>query len=131
MKSKCCNADVFIKEKSGQKCVYCKSCGKFVKNANKDDLREIEANMVKAFDGVLNRQTPNDPLNVDKMREEIQYYKDSINKLIRIINHQVEDEYDKIPLSSEDAIRKSSKCYELERVRYTLEDILERKLELK
>ena len=131
MKSKCCNADVFIKEKSGQKCVYCKSCGKFVKNANKDDLIEIEANIIKAFDGVLNRPIPNDPLNVDKMREEIQYYKDSINKLIRMINHTVEDEYDKIPLSSEDAIRKSSKCYELERVRYTLEDILERELELK
>ena len=131
MKSKCCNADVFIKEKSGQKCVYCKSCGKFVKNANKDDLREIEANMVKAFDRVLNRPISIDPLNVDKIREEIQYYKDSISKLISMINHQVEDEYDKMPLSSEDAIRKSSKCYELDRVRYTLEDILERKLELK
>lgn len=130
MKSKCCNSDVFIKEKSGQKCVYCKSCGKFIKNANKDDLREIEASMVKAFDGVLNRPLLIDPLNVDKMRETIQYYEDSINKLIKIINKEVESEYLNLPKSTDDAIRKSSKCYEMERIRYTLEDIMNREFRL-
>ena len=63
MKSKCCNSDVFIKEKSGQKCVYCKSCGKFIKNANKDDccfesasgwnlkelLEDIEENLYEGY----------------------------------------------------------------------------------
>ena len=130
MKSKCCYSDVFIKEKSGQKCVYCKSCDKFIKNANKDDLREIEANMVKAFDGVLNKPIPNNTLDVDKMRETIHYYEDSINTLIKIINKEVESEYINLPKSNDDAIRKSSKFYEMERIRYTLEDIINREFEI-
>lgn len=129
MKSKCCNSDVFIKEKSGQKCVYCKSCGKFVKNANKDDLREIEENMVKESRSLFdNHSQVSQFIDVDKLLEEIQYYKDSINKLISIIDKQVECEDNKAPLSSDDTIRKLSKVYELERVKYTLEEILNREV---
>ena len=109
MKSKCCNSDVFIKEKGGQKCVYCKSCGKFVKNANKDDLREIESNNSEA-----------EPINSKYtiMMMELQ-------NLINAIKKTIDDEDDKFPKSDLDAIRKSSKVYELERVKWSLSNILE------
>ncbi len=44
LKSSCCNADVVRKDKSGQACLYCSKCGKWIKNANKDDLRALENN---------------------------------------------------------------------------------------
>ena len=109
MKSKCCNSDVFIKEKSGQKCVYCKSCGKFVKNANKDDLREIGANSPEVVP-INNKYTI--------MMMELQ-------NLINAIKKTIDDEDDKFPKSDLDAIRKSSKVYELERVKWSLSNILE------
>lgn len=109
MKSKCCNADVFMKEKSGQICVYCKSCGKFVKNANKDDLREIEANSSEI-----------EPINVKYsiMMTELQ-------NLINTIDKTIETEDGLSPKTDSDAIRKSSKLYELERVKWSLSNILE------
>ena len=109
MKSKCCNSDVFIKEKSGQKCVYCKSCGKFVKNANKDDLREIEVNNSEV-----------EPINSKYtiMMMELQ-------NLINAIDKTVEAEDGRFSKSDLDAIRKSSKIYELERVKWSLSNILE------
>ena len=109
MKSKCCNSDVFIKEKSGQKCVYCKSCGKFVKNANKDDLREIEANNSEV-EPINNKYTI--------MMMELQ-------NLINAINQTIKEEDDNFPKSDLDAIRKSSKIYELERVKWSLLNILD------
>ena len=109
MKSKCCNSDVFIKEKSGQKCVYCKSCGKFVKNANKDDLREIEANNSEV-------EPTNNKYTIMIME---------LQNLINAINKTIKDEDDNFPKSDLDAIRKSSKVYELERVKWSLLNILD------
>lgn len=109
MKSKCCNSDVFIKEKSGQKCVYCKSCGKFIKNANKDDLREIEANNSEV-----------EPIN-SKYTIMIM----ELQNLINAINKTVNEEDNNFPKSDLDAIRKSSKVYELERVKWSLLNILD------
>ena len=108
MKSKCCNSDVFIKEKNGQKCVYCKSCGKFVKNANKDDLREIEANKSEV-----------EPINA---KYTIMFME--LQRLLDTIDRAIEDEDDMFPKSDMDAIRKSSKVYELDRVRRSIQNIL-------
>ena len=108
MKSKCCNSNVFIKEKSGQKCVYCRECGKFVKNANKEDLRLIEENNI----------TTGEISHVEfKMVNEIKRFIEAIDK-------SVEFEYNVLPISLEDAMRKNSKCYELDRVKYSLENII-------
>jgi len=42
-----------------------------------------------------------------------------------LFGSQVEKEMDNFPVSKDDAIRKSSKCYELESMMHTLEGILE------
>ena len=99
--------------KKPYKCMQliCKSCGKFVKNANKDDLREIEASNSEV-----------EPIN-NKYTIMIM----ELQNLINAINKTVNEEDNNFPKSDLDAIRKSSKVYELERVKYTLEEILNRK----
>lgn len=127
MKSKCCESAVHTEVKGSQTGIYCNKCGKWLKWASKDDLRAIEINKVKPFTGELERPHTTDPFNIDKLKEEIKYYKDSIKRMMFDIDKTIEHEYDVVPLSPEDAIRKSSKCYELERVKFSLEQILESK----
>ena len=49
---------------------------------------------------------------------------DKIRDLIKNINNEVEKELEKEPLSSEDSIRKCAYTYGLDKVRYSLEDII-------
>ena len=116
MKSNCCQADVYIKEKSGQKCIYCSKCGKYIKNANKNDLIAIEA--AKNF--FENTSSKNNDIN-----DSSSYYYERLQMLVKLLNEELDEETKKPPISNEDAIRKASKVYELSAMRYTLEDILE------
>lgn len=128
MKSKCCNSSIHTETKGTQIGIYCDKCGKWQKWANKDDLRVIENDKVKPIDLSITYTTqppiPNGQINITELQNKISYYEDSIRKLIKLINKEVDVEFDKMPKSTEDAIRKSSYTMGLDRTRYTLEDIL-------
>ena len=53
MKSECCNADVFAIKKGNQVGIYCSSCGKWIKWANKNERRLIGAGMIPLKEGDL------------------------------------------------------------------------------
>lgn len=98
MKSTCCNAKLIIKEKSGQKCLYCSTCGKWIKNANKDDLLALE-----------NEET-------DTIEQ--------IKKFIATIDSKIELEYAALPTTHDDGIRKSTNVSTLYWVTETLRAII-------
>lgn len=136
LKSSCCGADIIRKDKSGQACLYCSKCGKWIKNANKDDLRALENNRAsieigsKEFKGntesvfvqrgkMVNNLSSSKPVlvPVEKLVEDLE-------TLIRCIENNIKNEDETAPLSQVDAVRKSSKVMELVRVEETLKSIL-------
>ena len=126
MKSKCCDSSVHTETKGSQIGIYCDKCGKWQKWANKDDLRVIEYDKVKPVDLSVNYTTQppisSGQINITELQNKISYYEDSIIKLIKFINKEVESEFEKMPKSPEDAIRKSSYTMGLDKVRYSLEE---------
>ena len=113
MKSKCCNSDVFIKVKNGQNLIYCKSCGQYIKNANKDDLRSIE---MSESSSIKQTSDMSDSLIIAELKA-----------FISSIEYTIKVEDDVIARSNIDMVRKTSKIFELERVRRSLINITEGK----
>lgn len=107
IKSKCCNDNVFVKIKGSQTGLYCSSCGKWVKWANKDDINLISESKERVYLGKI---------DIEPLKE--------IKCLIDKIEEQIELEDKNLPKSDIDAVRKSSKVYELSRVKFSLENIL-------
>ena len=95
---KCGSTSLFVKEKSGQKVLYCEDCGAWIKNLGADEYR--------AF------------LNSKKSTEQQLY------ELLDKINADIDREMAKEPLSAVDSVRKNAYCYGLERCRYEIERIL-------
>ena len=126
MVSKCCNSSVHTEVKGSQVGIYCDDCGKWQKWASKDEVRTIEYNKPKVFNNKIEK--PN-ILEIDYMTKlkEVEYYVSSIKRMISDIDNMIEVEDDRPILSVEDSVRKASKCYELTRVKFKLQDILELK----
>ena len=116
-KCKCGNTTKFFTETKGSNIgLYCKECGKWIKWLNKDEDRLF--NLKQGFKQELNKVDLEKPFD-DCTKD----YKSLIEKLIKNIN-EVEREFYKEPISTEDAIRKSAYTYGLGKVLYSLEDML-------
>ena len=117
-KCKCGNTTKFFTETKGSNIgLYCKECGKWIKWLNKDEDRLF--NLKQGFKQELNKVDLEKPFD-DCTKD----YKSLIEKLIKNINYEVEREFDKEPISTEDAIRKSAYTYGLDKVRLSLENMI-------
>ena len=109
---------IFLQKQKGSNIdLYCKECGKWVKWLNKNEDRLF--NLKQGFKQELNKVDLEKPFD-DCTKD----YKSLIEKLIKNINYEVEREFNKEPISNEDAIRKSAYTYGLGKVLYSLEDML-------
>ena len=147
IKSKCCDANVHIEVKGTQTGVYCDECGKWQKWANKDDVRAINHAIAKRLleeqsqpdtdIDVINRkclQETKQILNAGDVFADMELIAskskcdklvDGINDLIKLIDIEVIAEDPNLAFNPVDATRKASKIYELSRVKYSLEKMLE------
>lgn len=103
--TKCGSLNMEVEQKGSQVGLYCADCGKWIKWLSKDEQR--------AFN---NQNCPNDKYNK---------LKNKIIELIGNINAEVDREFSKEPISQDDALRKSAYTCGLDKVRYSLEDIIE------
>lgn len=106
---KCGSISLHTEVKSNNTGLYCDDCGAWVKWLGKDELRAFE-NSKK-----------------EKYNNELSDNKDLIIRLkefIEFLDKIIDAEYDKFPVSPEDAIRKNSYCLALERNKRAIQNIL-------
>lgn len=114
---KCDSTNNFTKVKGTNTGLYCKDCGTWIKWLSKYETKLFET--IEHEKNIENKCESKEFGTSNKG-----YLENSIIRLIDDINKEVENEFDKIPISDMDAIRKSSYCMGLDKVRFSLEDIL-------
>lgn len=120
--SKCGSNEFEKKEKGPHVGLYCKKCGTWYHWLSKKELKEFheptkEENSVNDYVESISHDTGvkfTDETTLKKRLQEFIYY----------LDQTIDKEYDKLPISSEDAIRKSSYCLALERDKNALINIL-------
>lgn len=99
---KCGCVDLHTEVKGNNTGLYCDECGVWQKWLNKDELRAF------TYDN-----------NNDKA---------TIERLIKFkehLNNAIDSEMERLPISKEDSIRKNSYCLGLQKVVYSIENIIE------
>lgn len=105
---KCGSISLHTEVKGNNTGLYCDDCGAWIKWLSKDELRAFEHSIKKN-----SKCNENDVALITKFNDFVEY----LDKLIDL-------EMDKMPLSPEDAIRKSSYCLALERSKNSILNIL-------
>ncbi len=108
---KCGSVSLHTEVKGNNTGLYCDDCGAFQKWLGKDELRAFNYS-----------QKENSNICAES--------KDIITRLkefVKFLNKKIDSEYDKLPISPEDAIRKNSYCLALQQDIYALENILKGK----
>lgn len=114
---KCDSVNNFTKVKGTNTGLYCKDCGTWIKWLSKYETKLFET--IEHEKSIENRCESKE-FGISNN----EYFENSIVKLIDFINKEVENEFNKMPISDVDSIRKPSYCMGLDRVRLSLEDIL-------
>lgn len=120
---KCGSISLHTEVKGNNTGLYCDDCGAWIKWLGKDELR--------AFNHALQESMNNHKDFVDKLNKEIEevcYGQKTIEarlkKFVEFLNKKIDAEYEKLPMSPEDAIRKNSYCMALQQDIWALENIL-------
>ena len=106
---KCGSVLLHTEVKGSNTGLYCDDCGAWVKWLGKDELR--------AFEHSQKEKVNNDPSNG----------KDIISRLkgfVEFLEKKIDSEYDNLPISKDDAIRKNSYCLALEQDKNAILNIL-------
>jgi len=120
--SKCGCKKMFTEQHGNNTGLYCSNCGKWVRWLSKDELRAFEHALQESMSNHMNFI---DKLN--KTREEVCYVKSietRLKEFVEFLNKKIDSEYEKLPISPEDAIRKNSYCMALQQDIWALENIL-------
>lgn len=109
---KCGGASLHIEIKGGNTGLYCNDCGKWLCWLSKDDLRAFEYSQKKE----------------NKNRDEAVDGKDMavrLNEFVSYIDKEIDREYNTLPISTHDAVRKNVYCSALQSVRFSICNILD------
>ena len=106
---KCGSISLHTEVKGSNTGLYCDDCGAWVKWLGKDELR--------AFEHSQKEKTNNDP---SKSKDIIS----RLNEFVEYLDRKIDSEYENLPLSPEDAIRKNSYCLALEQDKNAILNIL-------
>ena len=99
---KCGCIDLHTEVKGNNTGLYCDKCGVWQKWLNKDELRAFT----------------HDKGNDKTVIERLIKFKEFLDK-------EIDKQYSKLPISNEDGIRKYTYCYALQKVVYSIENIIE------
>lgn len=124
---KCGSVTLHTEVKGNNTGLYCNDCGAWVKWLGKDELRAFEYSMREA--------TKEERESVDNYIASISkptgtnFFEDKtiverLTEFVERIDKEIDNEYEKSPLSTEDHIRKMSYCYALQKVKGSIENII-------
>lgn len=124
---KCGSVSLHTEAKGNNTGLYCDDCGSWQKWLNKDELR--------AFLHSMREATPEERESVSEHIESISkptgdnFYDDKtvIERLTEFKKHldnEIDAEMEKFPVSPEDAVRKNTYCFGLQKVIYSIENII-------
>lgn len=129
---KCGSIALHTEVKGNNTGLYCDDCGAWVKWLGKDELRAFNYNQMVSQ---MRETTPEE-------NKAISDYLDSISKptginifddktiierlteFVERLDKEIDDEYEKQPLSKEDNIRKNAYCFALQKVKCSIENII-------
>ena len=106
---KCGSISLHTEVKGSNTGLYCDDCGAWVKWLGKDELRAFEHSQK------------------GKVNNDLSANKDIITRLkefVEFLEKKIDSEYDKLPISKDDAIRKNSYCLALEQDKNAILNIL-------
>ncbi len=103
---KCGSISLHTEVKGNNTGLYCDDCGAWVKWIGKDELRAFEYSRKK------NNKSSNKDIST------------RLKEFVEFLEKTIDTEYDKLPLSTEDAIRKNSYCFALQRDKNAILNIL-------
>jgi len=106
---KCGSISLHIEIKGNNTGLYCDDCGTWVKWLSKNELRVFEHKKKEESNNV----SPNSEDMILRFK-----------KFVEFLDKTIDAEYSKLPLSTEDAIRKNSYCLALERDKRAIQNIL-------
>lgn len=127
---KCGSVSLHTEVKGSNTGLYCDDCGAWVKWLGKDELRAFEHSMREA--------SKEERESVDKYISSISkptgfnFFNDetiieNLKDFVEYLDKKIDAEYEKMPISPEDAIRKSAYCLGLQHDKWALENILQGK----
>lgn len=109
---KCGGTSLHTETKGGNTGLYCNDCGKWLCWLSKDDLR--------AFEYSQKKENKNENEVVDEKDMAIR-----LNEFVSYLDKEIEREYNKLPMSTHDAVRKNVYCSTLEKVKISICNILD------
>lgn len=107
---KCGSVSLHTEVKGSNTGLYCDDCGAWIKWLSKDELRAFEYNSQEKS---VHKTEPDKKDMTTKLKEFVSY-----------LDKAIDAEYEKFPVSPEDAIRKSSYCLALERDKNAIVNII-------
>ena len=127
---KCGSIKLYTKQKGSQIGLYCGDCGAWIKWLGKDELRAFEYSMrepTKEEQENVNKYIKNISKPTGLKFNEDKTIIDRLQNFIDCIDKEIDYEMNNIPINSDDEIRKSAYCYGLQKVIWSLENIIEGK----
>ena len=127
---KCGSIKLYTEQKGSQIGLYCGDCGAWIKWLGKDELRAFEYGMrepTKEEQENVNKYIKNISKPTGLKFNEDKTIIDRLQNFIDCIDKEIDYEMNNIPINSDDEIRKSAYCYGLQKVIWSLENIIEGK----
>lgn len=106
---KCGSISLHTEVKGSNTGLYCDDCGTWLKWLGKNELRAFEHSQKE---NIKNESSDNKDI-VTRLKEFIEY-----------LDIKIDSEYEKLPVSTGDAIRKNSYCLALEQDKRAIQNIL-------
>lgn len=132
---KCGSMSLHTEVKGNNTGLYCNSCGKWLCWLSKDDLRAFEYSKKNQVLVQMRDSTPEEnqtiseyiksiskptELNISDEKSIVQ----RLNEFVEYLDRKIDSEYEKLPLSTGNAIRKNSYCLALEQDKRGIQNIL-------
>ena len=123
---KCGSVSLHTETKGNNTGLYCDDCGAWIKWLGKDELRAFEHNMREATKE--ERESVNRYIeNISKPTGNtfVSTIKERLERFVEGIDEAIDVEYEKLPISTEDAVRKNTYCLALEKCKTAILNILD------
>ena len=124
---KCGSISLHTEVKGNNTGLYCDDCGAWQKWLSKDELRAFEYSKEKKNSETVDNNLDNVYKPTGLVCTEDGYVDRRIIQLksfVEFLNKKIDSEYENLPISPEDAIRKNSYCFALQQDIWALENIL-------
>lgn len=125
--TKCGSIALHTEVKGNNTGLYCDDCGAWIKWLGKDELRAFEHSMREATKE--ERESVNNYIASISKPTGTNFFDNKtiierLSEFVERLDKEIDGEYEKYPLSVEDSIRKSAYCHALQKVKYSIENII-------